>query len=336
MESRSRKVCKQARTARRCCLEQLEDRTQPSVFTFAVLGDSLSTFYSGTRGSDGDQSWTELLYHLRGTQVAIYNYAADGATSTGVAGTQSSSVANLVASGTVHYSVLEIGGNDEKQYASQIAAGNYSTFISEVTSHIEHALQVIQAAGSVQQVLGLIPDIAFSPAVQSGLGHDPTKIARFLTATNEANQILKAYASAHGIVVIDMVALGQLTQGPSITLAGTATSDYWSPDNFHPSGVMQGLFANAVMLGFQEGYGANTSGLHLTDREILAAAVDAGTPRINTPTYYNVQPFVVVPTRPHAMVASSAAVDAAFIAMLSPSRAVDGLGLLTASGPLAA
>jgi hypothetical protein len=110
------------------------------------------------------------------------------------------------------------------------------------------------------------------------------------------------------------VALGQLTQGSSITLAGTATSDYWSPDSFHPSGVMQGLFSNAVMLGFQEGYGADTSGLQFTDQEILNAAVDAGTPTIHTPTYYNVQPFVVLPSRPIAGVASSSAVDFAFIA----------------------
>jgi lysophospholipase L1-like esterase len=313
-------------------LEQLEDRTHPSVFTFAVMGDSLSTVYSGTRGSDGDQSWTELLSHLRGPEVSIYNYAANGATSSGVASTQCSSVASLVASGTVHYSVLEVGGNDEKQYASQIAAGNYSTFISEVTSHIEHALSVVQAAGSVQQVLGLIPDIAFSPYVQSQLGHDATKIARFLTATNEANQLLEAYADAHGIVIIDTVALGRLSQGASIMLAGTATSDYWSPDNFHPSGVMQGLFANAIMLGFQEGYGADTSGLQLTDQEILSAAVDAGTPRIHTPTYYNVQPLVVLPSSPRTVTASATAVDAACIAMLTPGRAVDGLGLMAASG----
>jgi hypothetical protein len=38
------------------------------------------------------------------------------------------------------------------------------------------------------QILGLVPDIAFSPAIQNQLGHNPTKIANVLTATNMANQ----------------------------------------------------------------------------------------------------------------------------------------------------
>src|SRR5262249_46298066 len=74
-----------SRQAPRCSVEQLEDRAQPSVFTFAVMGDSISTNYSGTRASDGDLSWVQLLRSLRSASVQIDDYAQDGATSATVA-----------------------------------------------------------------------------------------------------------------------------------------------------------------------------------------------------------------------------------------------------------
>jgi hypothetical protein len=136
------------------------------------------------------------------------------------------------------------------------------------------------------------------------------------------------------------VGLGRLTQQASITLAGTATNDYWSPDNFHPSGVMQGLWTNAAMKGFQEGYSAGTSGLIFTDQEILNNAKDAGTPTIQTATYFNVQPYVILPPNheppppppPHTPTVVSADIFHAF----SPARAVDGLGFLAAASLVAA
>jgi lysophospholipase L1-like esterase len=280
-------------------VEQLEDRTQPSVFTFAGMGDSLSTDYSGSRASDGDLSWVQLLRTLRSASVQIDDYAQDGATSTNVATVQAGQVASLVSQGSVHYSFLEVGGNDEKGYLSQISIGTYSPFVNEVVSNIESALNTVQQAGSVHQIFGLVPDIAVSPSIQNQLNHDPAKIADVLTATNMANQQLRSYANMHGMVVIDTVGLGQLTQDASITLAGTATNDYWSPDTFHPSGVMQGLLSNAVMNGFQNGYSAGTSGLIFTDQEILNNSKDAGTPKIQTPTYFNVQPYVIVPYNHH-------------------------------------
>jgi lysophospholipase L1-like esterase len=329
------RVC--SRTRRRCLVEQLEDRTTPSVFTFAVMGDSLSTNYSGTRASDGDLSWVQLLRTLRSASVQIDDYAQDGATSANVANVQASQVASLVSSGSVHYSVLEVGGNDEKAYLSQISAGIYTTFVNEVVSNIESALNTVQQAGSVQQVLGLVPDIAFSPSVQNQLNHDPTKIANVLTATNMANQQLQSYANTKGMVVIDTVGLGQLTQQASITLAGTATNDYWSPDNFHPSGVMQGLFSNAVMKGFQEGYSAATSGLILTDQEILNNSKDAGTPTIQTSTYFNVQPYVILPqTEPPPPPKTPTSLNADNFNVFLLARAVDGLGFLTAASLVAA
>jgi lysophospholipase L1-like esterase len=319
-------------------VEPLEDRTTPSVFTFAVMGDSLSTNYTGTRATDGDMSWVQLLRTLRGASVQIDDYAQDGATSAKVVNYQAGQVASLVSQGSVHYSVLEVGGNDEKQYLSQISSGLYTTFVNEVVANIESALNTVQQAGQVQQILGLVPDIAFSPSIQNQLNHNPTKIADVLTATNMANQQLRSYATMHGIVVIDTVGLGQLTQDASITLAGTATNDYWSPDNFHPSGVMQGLLSNAVMHGFQEGYNVNTTGLIFTDQEILDNAKDAGTPRIQTPTYFNVQPYVILPNNhrppppPHSSTITSAEIFNGF----SSSLAVDGLGYIAASSLAAA
>ncbi len=284
---------------RRCFLEQLEDRTVPSTvaFAFAVEGDSLSTPYSGTRASDGDKSWVQLLNQLRPGQVDIHDFAQNGATSTSLLSAgQPNQVANLVKQGIVHYSMIEIGGNDEQQFMSQIIAGNYQPFVTTVVSNIEKALQIVQSAGHVQQVLCLIPNIGFTPKVQAQLNHNALFLSRLATAVGQVNQQLMAYAHTHQIVCVDSVGIGRLTQQPYIVLAGTQTSDYWSPDNFHPSGIMQGLSSNATMLAFQIGYGAPTQSLRLTDQEILNAAGDAGTPHIQVATYFNVQPYVILPS----------------------------------------
>src|SRR5262249_686489 len=144
-----------SRQAPRCSVEQLEDRAQPSVFTFAVMGDSISTNYSGTRASDGDLSWVQLLRSLRSASVQIADYAQDAATNATVANVEVREVASLVSDGSVHYSVLEVGGNDEHAYLSQISAGIYTAFVNEVVANIESALNTVQQAGQVQQILGL-------------------------------------------------------------------------------------------------------------------------------------------------------------------------------------
>jgi lysophospholipase L1-like esterase len=285
-----------AGASRRCILERLEDRTVPSVFAFAVEGDSLSTPYTGYRASLGDKSWVQLLSLDRPGQVDIHDFAQDGATSTSLlSGGQPNQVANLVKQGIVHYATLEIGGNDEQQFMTQIIAGNYQPFVTTVVSNIEKALQIVQSAGPVQQVLGLLPNIGFTPKVKAALGNNPLFLSRLATAVNLANQQLLTYASAHHIVCVNFVGLGQLTQQPFITLAGTSTHDYWSPDNFHPSSVMQGLSSNAMMLAFHLGYGVANVNLRLTDQEILNADPDAGKPAIQTATYFNVQPYVIMP-----------------------------------------
>jgi hypothetical protein len=289
------------RAARRCSIEQLEDRTVRSgtavaPFAFAVEGDSLSTVYTGARASDGDKSWVQLLERLRPGAVDIHDFAGDGATSSNVALGQSAKVASLVKQGVIHFAVLEIGGNDEKAFLTQIVAGNFQPFVNTVVQNIENALMTVQNAGQVQQVLSLLPDIGLTPSVQAKLNHDPVSLGRITTAVNMANQQLEAFAQAHGIAVVDAVALGQLTKQPSITLAGTQTSDFSSPDGFHPSGIMQGLFANSAMLAFQTAFGANTSGSQLSDQEILRSAGDGVQPNIQASTFFNVQSFVILPS----------------------------------------
>jgi hypothetical protein len=284
-----------SRTTTRCTIELLEDRTTPSTFSFATMGDSLTTVYTGGRASDGDKSWTTLLNTLRAGQVDIHNAAGDGATSAGVASSQAPKVKQWVQQGLVHYSMLEIGGNDENNYLNQIVSGNPSPFINEVVANIENALSTVASGGQVQQVLGLVPDIGQTPAIQLELLFNPISLGRLTSAANAANQQLRAYASAHNIVLVDSVSLGNLSRQPFITLAGTRTNDYWSPDAFHPSGVFQGLSANAIMRAFQSGFGVNTQNLELSDQDILNAAGDAGTPKIQAPTYFNINPYVIVP-----------------------------------------
>jgi lysophospholipase L1-like esterase len=230
-------------------------------------------------------------------QVDIHDFAQDGATSTSLlSGGQPNQAANLVKQGIVHYATLEIGGNDEQQFLTQIIAGNYQPFITTVVSNIEKALQIVQSAGPVQQVLALLPNIGFTPKVKAALGYNPLFLSRLATAVSLVNQQLLTYANAHHIVCVNSVGLGQLTQQPFITLAGTNAHDYWSPDNFHPSSVLQGLWSNAAMLAFHLGYGVANQNLQLTDQQILNADPDAGKPAIQSATYFNVQPYILMPS----------------------------------------
>jgi lysophospholipase L1-like esterase len=276
-------------------------------FVFAVEGDSLSTVYTGARASDGDKSWVQLLELLRPGAVDIHDVAGNGNTSSDVASIQSAKVASLVKQGAVHFALLEIGGNDEKAFLPQIVAGNFQPFVSTVVQNIESALTTVQNAGQVQQVLSLLPDIGITPDIQAKLNHDPVSLGRITTAVSIANQQLEAFAQAHRIGVVDSFALGQLSKQPSISLAGTQTNDYSSPDGFHPSSVMPGLFANSAMRAFQTAFGVNTSGLQLSDQEILQSAGDGAQPSIQTPTFFNVQPFVIAPSSTPASATSGAA-----------------------------
>src|SRR5262249_17878749 len=149
-----RSRCPRARrsTIRRCTIEQLEDRTVPAAmaaapFAFAVEGDSLSTVYTGVRASDGDKSWVQLLELSRPGGVDIHDFAGNGDTSLNVASGQSANVASLVKQGIIHFAVLEVGGNDEKAFLSQIVAGNLQPFVSTVVQNIESALMTVQNAG---------------------------------------------------------------------------------------------------------------------------------------------------------------------------------------------
>jgi hypothetical protein len=260
------------------------------------MGDSLSTHYMGTRASAGDKSWVDLLRTFHGDQVAIEDLAANGATSSGVLNRQAPQVRQMVQSGSIHFTVLAIGGNDERAYLDQITSGNASPFISEVTSNIENTLKSVASGGHVQRVLSLLPDIGDTPAIKVKLGFNPIMLGRLTAAVRSANSELLSYASGHGIVVVDAFALGKLTSHP-LVLGSIPTTDFWSPDNFHPSGIPQGLFPNMVMRAFQIGYGVDTQSLQLSDQDILAAAGDAAHPMNHAPSYYNVSPFVILPNK---------------------------------------
>jgi lysophospholipase L1-like esterase len=276
-------------------LETLEDRTSPAIFSFAAMGDSLTTHYSGARASSGDKSWVDQLNSVDGDKVSIYNVAGNGATSAGVAANQAPSVRELVADGTVHYTVLEIGGNDERAYLNDIVSGNAAPFIHEVVANIERALSTVASGGKVQQVLGLLPDIGGTPAIKAELHFDSTELSRLTQAVRAANEELLAYARSHGIAVADVYSLGKLTSKP-IVLGGTPTTDWWSPDNFHPSGVLQGLFADVALRAFQSAYGVLTQSLRLSDQEILGLAGDGSSARAFAPSYYNLSRFVILPS----------------------------------------
>jgi hypothetical protein len=301
---RKRKEGKRALVMKHLCrFDHLEDRTVPaSVFTFATMGDSLTAPYSEPAPPLGDHSWVELLLKADPGQISIRNFASKGATSTSLLSSgQPGKVANLVRMGVLHYSVIEVGGNDELQFMTSITGGNPNPFVNTVVSNIEKAVEKVAAAGVVHQVIGLLPDIGRSPYVRNSLGGDPIKLGRLTAAVQMANDQLIAYAAAHQMPAAQIEKLDDLTAAP-IQLAGMSTSDFWDKDLFHPSSVIQGLTANVILESFHVAYGVNVGNLRLSDQEIMYLSGNAPVSILQQPAvFYDITPFVVyTPAMPGA------------------------------------
>jgi hypothetical protein len=310
----------------RCDFDQLEERTLLSTFTFATMGDSMTAPYSGYRASQGDRSWIQLLRMADGSQVTIDNTAAPGATSWSVLNNQTPRVVDMVKSQGVGFVVLEIGGNDISHYAGQMILGDFSG-LSTTVSNIENSLTQIAQAGNVHEVLGLIPDVSLSPAVQARLGYNPILIAGLHNGIAAANQQLEAWALAHGVAVIDINAMFAQTGHPFNMDGYQITHDFFSPDGFHPGNVEQSMFANSVLTAFGR-FGANVASLRLTDQFIAQISGNTTTaPNSNQVTYYNVNPFVIGPT------GMSPAADATLVTGLGPSVSVPPMFLGYQGGP---
>lgn len=281
---------------RRLEIEALEDRAVPASLHLGVLGDSLSASYAGFPGRSDDLSWTQQLGQMQAHQLQIFNEAVSLATSGDVLQFQAPVIRELVAAGKVNYVTLMAGNNDlevELNAALPLLAqgpevflqGFVTNFTTHVVSNLQQTISYISSAGPVDFVLGNIANVSATPAYA---GADPFIKFALTTAAASANEQIAGLAAAQHIPVIDLFAAPQIPT-PAL-IGGVLTSDFYADDGFHPSTIVQGLLANAVLEALDRAYDFPVQALRLSDQRILANAnVDYPPGR----SYFDVAPFVI-------------------------------------------
>ena len=110
-------------------------------------------------------------------------------------------------------------------------------------------------------------------------------------AIGQANAQADAYALAHDVPVVDLYSASQqISSAIPITLAGHTFTTAFAPDNFHPAPFLQGLLANMVDLALNQTFHQTLP--VLSDQQIVH---NVGFTPTGGTTFYNVQPFVLVP-----------------------------------------
>ena len=266
-------------------------RVPAAAIRMAVMGDSIS---AGNGVSGGSPNW---VAQLRPTNAITFtNKAVGGATSATVVSGQLSSVVGLAKNGSIDDSVLIIGGNDAvAAIANYASGGSLNDFINSYVTNVESILGQVAAANShVRQVFGNMPDVTVTPAVQqlaAQNGVTPAQLQDVKTAIATANSQVNKYALSHGIPVLDLYTASQVIPASiPLSLGGHTFTTAFAPDNFHPAVFLQGLLANMVDTAYNQYF--HQSLPILTDQKIVQNA--GFTPNTGT-TYFNVQPFVLLP-----------------------------------------
>jgi lysophospholipase L1-like esterase len=258
----------------------------------AVLGDSIS---AGSGVSGGSPNWVAQLKTAGG--ITFTDKAVGGATSDTVVSGQLSSVVTLAHNGSIDDSTLIIGGNDAVAAAVDIASGGDPTaFINDYVNNIKNVISSIATANpNVHQVFGNMPDVTVTPAVQQVAAQNGITLAQLhlvSLAIGQANAQADAFALSHGVPVVDLYSASQqITPLIPLTLGGHSFTTAFAPDNFHPAVFLQGLLANMVDTAYNQYF--HQSLPIISDQQIVRNA--GFTPNTGT-TYFNVQPFVILPT----------------------------------------
>ena len=207
------------------------------------------------------------------------------------------SVVTLAQNGQIDDSVVQIGANDMSlNDVVNFAEGSDPTkFINSYVNDIETVVNSVAAANpNVHQVFVNNPDPTVSPEFQQiaatpGFPTNGLELVSAVVAKEDA--LTDAYALAHNVGVVDIfTAIDTLTNASPVTLASQSFASPFAPDGHHPAPFVQGLLGNAIDLAFNETFGQTLP--ILSDQQIVH---NVGlTPDANT-TYYNVQPFVLVP-----------------------------------------
>lgn len=251
----------------------------------AALGDSLTdpyARYTGPRanspypywGTNGDRNWVEQLQLAR-AGVTVTDVAQAGDTSADLLSQgQQTTTATLVHNGTVTDAVLMVGSNDLINYLTAVQQGSNpdtGPIVASLVNNLKQAIETIQAAGQVHLVVANIPDFTKTPQIKQALLGQSSLLNTVSNLVSTANQQIATLAAAENVPLVDLNGLLGLTQD-TLTVGGTAVTQFWAADQFHPGTVLQGLLANAVLEADRLAYGGNDGALKLTDQEILDLA----------------------------------------------------------------
>jgi hypothetical protein len=228
-----------------------------------------------------------------------FDWARAGATSaTLLEMGQQTAMAQLVTDGRVSHAVLLIGANDYIPIPMpgipyyEIYTGNWGVpqiegYALFVAGNMQQALGAVLPTGA-SLVMCTIPDYGNTPWAQEGF---PVPAQRDLVtaAIGRANGHVFDVARANRVVLVDMFTAAQrlfgTTQNPiDVILLGNVpiylrqndTPENSNPqaafvdDGVHIHTTLQGLLANAIIEGFDVGYGAGVA--RFSESEILAHA----------------------------------------------------------------
>lgn len=276
----------------------------------------------GSHGVETNTNFGSVRYQ---SGPVAFGYAHDwaygGATTQNALDNQVSGLDQQVGSGQVQAVVVALGLNDMGQaedFTRYTSAASIQQALDQkvatVTANIQslvHSLEKASPAGHpVHIVIGNIPDATATPNFQNHQFANPQTAQLVRDAIQRANADIQNIAQSHGsIPVVDLFGLSDLGQGSGVfTLAGNnnvalaKSQDVSHPDNadphnffwsddFHPTTIMQGIFANSYLTALQEEYPALAGQINLlSSSDILAAAGYSGSFNFDYSQYINVSP----------------------------------------------
>lgn len=277
-----------------------------------ILGDSTSDEYRGDDARGGDYAettlnWVEQLARTRGLDFGKwgtwdeprrtgyeYNWARTGATiNTMITTGQHTGLAEQVAEGKVSFVVVWIGNNDfhlkngpyEEIYSGKLSDADLQKKVDQAVRELTTAMDTILKAGNVKMGVVAITDQGLAPEAKI-MFPAAEKRQRVTDAINSINTRVKEFADAHGVIMLDSNAFGQLLfsrvdmlgnfefggEKISVVLKGDEPHHLQLSDHIgHAGTVLSGLVANSLFIEpFNQAFGLNLS--PLTEEEILQNA----------------------------------------------------------------
>ncbi|MDB5294093.1 MAG: phospholipase/lecithinase/hemolysin [Phycisphaerales bacterium] len=178
---------------------------------------------------------------------------------------QVAGLASQAAAGQVALAFVEVGGNDFRDLASALAAGDPSVDPASATTAalartVGSAQALLAANSALRVVVGNVPDITLTPGAQLALSANPALAPAFAQvsgAIDQYNAVLAAQLSADPRVAVADVnaALKAVVAAPSAAVPGVVidplvpSSDptHLFVDLIHPGTVGSALLANAFI-----------------------------------------------------------------------------------------